>query len=98
LAPLAGLVVPCEAEVLYSRWEESNTVPLILEAAADDEKGFLPPFPLPANDNRLELLATAMQQINVLSVREDGRLDIPDLFRVAARMLKKGGIPPRQKS
>jgi hypothetical protein len=98
LAPLAGLVVPCEPERLYLRWEESNTVPLILEAAADVEKGFLPPFPLPAKENQLELLATAMQQINVLSVREDGRLDIPDLFRVAAQMLKKGGIPPQQKS
>jgi hypothetical protein len=45
----------------------------------------------------LELLAGAMQRIGVLSYREDARIDIPDLFRVAALMLKKGGTPPRQK-
>jgi len=98
LAPLAGLVVPCEPEALYLRWAESNTVPLILEAASDSETGFLPPFSVPAKGDPLELLAVAMQRINVLSVREDGRVDIPDLFRVAALMLKKGGIPPRQKA
>jgi hypothetical protein len=39
-----------------------------------------------------------MQRIGLLSVRDNGRVDIPDLFRVAALMLKKGGTPPTQKN
>jgi hypothetical protein len=98
LAPLAGVIVPCELQSIFDRWLESNTIRMILDAANDPESGFLPPFPLPAKEGReLELLANAMQRIGLLSVRDDGRVDIPDLFRVAALMLKKGGIPPRQK-
>jgi len=97
LAPLAGVTVPCEPQVIFDRWSETNTVETILEAASDERQGFLPPFPLPSKGNELELLARAMQRIGLLSYRDDGRIDIPDLFRVAALMLKKGGTPPRQK-
>ena len=97
LAPLAGVTVPCEQEKIFSRWSETNTIHLILENAADDQQGFLPPFPVPTKGNMLEMLADAMQRIGMLSYRDDGRIDIPDLFRVAAMMLKKGGTPPKQK-
>lgn len=98
LAPLAGLIVPCEGDLLFSRWAESNTVNLILAASANEETGFLPPFPLPARGEPLYLLALAMQRIGVISIRESGKFDIPDLFRVAAKMLKRGGTPPTKKS
>jgi hypothetical protein len=29
-----------------------------------------------------------------MSRRKDGRIDMPDLFRVAAKLLKKGGTAP----
>lgn len=97
LAPLAGITVPCEQQAIFDRWSETNTVKQILEAAGDEQQGFLPPFPVPSKGNELEMLARAMQRIGLLSYRDDGRIDIPDLFRVAALMLKKGGTPPRQK-
>jgi hypothetical protein len=96
---LAGVIVPCELQSIFDRWVESNTIKTILDAARDPVNGFLPPFPVPAKKgSELELLADAMQRIGLLSVRDDRRVDIPDLFRVAALMLKKGGIPPTQKS
>ena len=99
LAPLAGVIVPCELQSIFDRWVESNTIKTILDAARDPVNGFLPPFPVPAKKgSELELLADAMQRIGLLSVRDDRRVDIPDLFRVAALMLKKGGIPPTQRS
>jgi hypothetical protein len=97
LAPLAGITVPCEPQAIFDRWSETNTVKQILEAAGDEQQGFLPPFPVPSKGNELEMLARAMQRIGLLSYRDDGRIDIPDLFRVAALMLKKGGTPPKQK-
>jgi hypothetical protein len=97
LAPLAGVVVPCEPKAIFERWRESNTIQQIFEAANDEHQGFLPPFPQGAKGNKPELLAAAMQRIGLLSYRDDGRIDIPDLFRVAALMLKKGGTPPKQR-
>jgi hypothetical protein len=98
LAPLAGIAVPCEPDAIFHRWRESDTIKVILEAADDAQNGFLPPFPLPSKGNEFVLLANAMQRIGLLSVREDNRIDIPDLFRVAAMMLRRGGVPPRQKT
>lgn len=41
-------------------------------------------------------LATALCEIGVVLRRPDPdtRLDVPDLFRVAARLLKRGGTAP----
>jgi hypothetical protein len=97
LAPLAGIIVPCEQEAIFDRWRESNTIDVILAAATNEYDGFLPPFPVPASGDPFEMLQASMQRIGLLSVREDGRVDIPDLFRVAALMLKKGGTPPKQR-
>jgi hypothetical protein len=97
LAPLAGITVPCEPEAIYDRWRSTKTIPTILEASRDEHQGFMPPFPTTTKGNSLERLAHAMGRIGLLSYRDDGRIDIPDLFRVAALMLKKGGTPPKQK-
>ncbi len=97
LAPLAGLMVPCTRDAIFERWDETDTARLITKAASDPENGFLPPFPPRARGERNELLATAMERIGLLADRADGRVDIPDLFRVAALMLKKGSTPPRRR-
>jgi hypothetical protein len=94
LAPLAGLVIPCEAEELYSRWSSTNTTRLIMKAAAEPNTGFLPPFAARSSRDQNELLASAMEKIGMIAIRNDNRIDIPDLFRVAAAMLKKGGTTP----
>ena len=94
LAPLAGLTVPCTLEAISDRWSETNTIELILNAAADPDVGFLPPFPPRSLGIHMELLATAMERIGLFSYRADSRIDIPDLFRVAALMLKRGGTTP----
>lgn len=98
LLPLAGLIVPCQSEEIWQRWDESKTVSTIMEAAKSKQTGFMPPFPPRAKGEHNQLLADAMERIGVLSYRSDGRIDMPDLFRVAARMLKRGGISNRSKS
>lgn len=97
LAPLAGLRVPCEVNEPFDRWKKSNTIKIILEAANNKESGFLPPFPNTVRTSRYEALLESMAKIGVVEYRSDGRVDIPDLFRVAALMLKKGGLSPLRK-
>lgn len=102
LAPLAGLRVPCVAEEIYSRWKDSNTVKIIMDASTHPDTGFLPPYAYRTQKVKYpadaEALSDAMVKIGLFDHRQDGRIDIPDLFRVAALMLKKGGITPKAKN
>lgn len=97
LAPLAGLTVPCTLGAIAERWETTHTIELIIKAAKNKDTGFLPPFPPRSDGDHAQLLATAMEGVGLFSFRVDDRIDIPDLFRVAALMLKKGGTTPLQK-
>ena len=45
---------------------------------------------VPANQKVIE----ALKRIGVMFRRKDDRIDMPDLFRVAAKLLKKGGTAP----
>ncbi len=98
LLPLAGLSVPCTEELLHQRWSESKTIENLLQLASDPDNGFLPPFPPHAKTSHFSLLTTAMENIGVLGRRIDERVDMPDLFRIAAKMLKKGGTTPNRKN
>lgn len=97
LAPLAGLRVPCEVKELYSRWKETSTINIILKASQDESNGFLPPFPPGTKMDKSLALLEAMTKIGLIEYRHDGRIDMPDLFRVAASMLKKGGLAPSKR-
>jgi hypothetical protein len=92
LAPLARLRVPCTIEAITSRWRETETVDAIMSRAKKQE--FLPPFDPNTEGNQDERLIRTLARIGIIVVRSDNRFDMPDLFRVAARLLKKGGVAP----
>jgi hypothetical protein len=96
LAPLAGLKVPCSSWEIHEAWETSATVAVISKAAKNE--GFLPPYQKSSGSEPEEDLEAAMARIGVLSYRTDGRADMPDLFRIASRMLKLGGVALKSKS
>jgi hypothetical protein len=58
-----------------------------------ENQNYLPPFPSKNNSGERDLCIT-LQRIGVMSRRNDDRIDMPDLFRVAAKLLKKGSITP----
>lgn len=96
LAPLAGLKVPCPRYEVHLLWEASGTVDTISEAA--ELEGFLPPYRASHHLSSEEALELALERIGVISYRPDGRADIPDLFRIAARMFKLGGVALQAKT
>lgn len=91
LTPLAGLLLPQDESKVHLVWKKAKT----LQAALDDSKlkGYLPPVE-PSRTNHERELYAAMEKIGVMLRRKDGRIDMPDLFRVAAKLLKKGGTAP----
>lgn len=91
LAPLAGLLLPQDDKEVFKAWKTAKTLPLLIQDAKDHK--YLPPFAIESKVSERELFF-ALERIGVMFMRKDGRLDMPDLFRVAAKLLKKGGTTP----
>lgn len=91
LAPMAGLLLPQEEQAVFEVWKRAKTVEKLI-ADAEKQKYLLP---FKNKEDRSELgLFSVLEEIGIMFRRKDSRLDMPDLFRVAARLLKKGGITP----
>jgi hypothetical protein len=91
LAPLDGLLLPQEPKAVFKVWKAAQTVETLRLDAA--RAGYLSPVPENIQNEEEGLLAV-LRQIGVMLVRKDDRVDMPDLYRVAARLLKKGGTAP----
>lgn len=95
LAPLAGLLLPQDEKQVFTAWRRANTIENALDDAA--KHGYLPPI-APGLDKSAseQALYVALERIGVMMRRdgEDRRIDMPDLYRVAAKLLKKGGTAP----
>lgn len=93
IEPLADQQVPCRAEDLYARWKEANTVSQISRS----EGQYLEPIEFSESDARQPAtVLRALLRIGVAERRADGRINIPDIYRIAAKMLRKGGVRPRR--
>jgi hypothetical protein len=98
LQPLAGLRVPAEPQVFFDAWIENATVEAAVKIARKENA--LPPVPSgtskePDLSDREPDLANRLTKMGVLTSRPDGRYDMPDLFRIGAALLKKGGVTPK---
>ncbi|MGO9768405.1 MAG: hypothetical protein ACLPSW_02410 [Roseiarcus sp.] len=89
LKPLGRQFVPMERQDLFALWDESGVVNNILSMS--ERGGFLPPFRVPEARNNSGLLA-AMVNIAVMEERANGKINVPDIFRVEAGILRKGGV------
>lgn len=109
LKPLNGQTVPCRSEEIEQRWEDAGTVQAIeldrtaaLSLAhsgngeADDERFYLPPHALAVASSQIpeKALMLELQRIGVIRRIDDEKVDIPDLFRVAAAIGRRGGVRP----
>lgn len=89
LAPLAGLLLPQEESAVFAVWKGADTAATAVRDA--EENGYLPPFPDIQKPHE-SALYTSLYRIGVMFRRKDQRIDMPDLFRVAAKLLKKGEV------
>lgn len=110
LEPLKGQTVPCRDEDIERRWTQAGVVESINrdQAAAlereqaqtdgdgEDDRFFLPPHALdsPGSDSPEHGLMQELQRIGIIRRVDEERVDIPDLFRVAAAIGRRGGVRP----
>jgi hypothetical protein len=89
-----GLLVPCPPDELVARW----TAPSLEKVRVEGRKK-LPPRRFatdPVRRGRVETLVDDLEELAVLFRTHDGRLNIPDIFRVGFGIKRKGGVkPPR---
>lgn len=93
LNALAGLEVPCEPQVFMARWHERGTVSKIREASENSSR-LLPLELEKARSDPEETLLQALNNIGVVEYRSETRINMPDIFRVEARIKRRGGVRP----
>lgn len=87
LSALSGMNVPLEFDAVKVKWEERfpTGAPGIGSAR------------LPAQhiDRGWEGVREDLQRLGLLETKRDGRIDMPDLYRVGFGLGRKGGVKPR---
>ena len=88
VSPLAGLQVPIPQAEVVQRWRESGLSER-LATSADSSSVRVGPRSM----SNLDSLVDELIELGVLTRRADGRLDLPDVYRVAFGVGRKGGVP-----
>jgi hypothetical protein len=94
LDPLASQRVPCPEKDFIDQWKQASVIKSILASTKESRR--LPPVELEEapRDRKEAALVEALVRLGVLERRNDQRINMPDIFRVAARLLRKGGVRP----
>ncbi|MEJ5243570.1 MAG: hypothetical protein WHT64_08445 [Desulfomicrobiaceae bacterium] len=88
LAPLRGQSVPCEFANILNLWSERYPDgPGMLSG-----QGMLPAHA----EQGWEGVREDLQRIGVFTMRQDGRIDMPDLYRVGFGLGRRGGVKPNR--
>jgi hypothetical protein len=86
MGPLKGISVPCAADILERAW--MDTFPGGVEAAAVSS---LPPQHA---ERGWAGVRSDLERLGVLETMRDGRVNLPDLYRVGFGMGRRGGVKP----
>ncbi len=95
LEPLRNHLVPITKEELFTIWRSDDVVKKIIYNATSSN--FLAPLGMSVEQGVTSLLQT-MASIAVMEERTNGKINVPDIFRVDAGILRKGGVAvPKRK-
>lgn len=86
LSPLEGMVVPCTFDEIAERWQLDP----LAEAVKQDEVK-LPPRHIEQGPDGIR---EDLEALGVFFRMRDGRVNIPDVFRVGYGLGRKGGVRP----
>lgn len=86
LSTLRGMNVPCEKSAVFDRWQEH--FPQGPQSVSSTR--------LPAqHTERWEGIYSDLQRIGMVDTKKDGRVDMPDLYRVGFGLGRMGGVKSR---
>lgn len=92
MSPLRGkLIVPCEAEEIFALWRDAGAIAMLNSLIKQTEKVKLPPQHI---EEGPEGILTDLQGLGLMQRLTDGRIQIPDVYRIAFGLGRKGGVKP----
>ncbi len=89
---LDGMQVPAEESAVTQRWEASGLLERLQSPTVEDADDDAPVRTGPAAKTDRELVRELMA-LGVMTRRADGRVDLPDVYRIAFNIGRKGGVP-----
>lgn len=96
LKALQGLEVPCPPKAFTQRWKDSGTITEIERAISHSDK--LAPVEFENNPaDKYQALLVSLETLGVIERRAGDKINMPDLFRVEARIKRRGGVKPPAK-
>ncbi len=91
LSALRGQFVPIERDELLNIWQKSQVVSDILIKSSRNK--WLAPVELDLDQSgNPRALLEAMSSIAVMEERSNGKINVPDIFRVEAGIMRRGGV------
>jgi hypothetical protein len=90
MEPLKGLNVPCSVDDIESRWVKADTLEKTRTALTQANVKLLPPHFEEGSSGLLRDLG----DLGVISYLSDGRIQMPDVYRIAFRLGRRGGVKP----
>lgn len=90
LQPLQGMVVPCGFDEVIQRWESDDVLDRLGDDIAQNEVK-LPPAHFDRGDVGIR---QDLESLGIFLRTRDGRVNIPDVFRVGYGLGRRGGVKP----
>ncbi len=87
LSTLKGMNVPATIEMVQRQWETAFP--------DGPKKGLAPGLPAQHAEGGWDGLRQDLERLGLMETKRDGRIDMPDLYRVGFGMGRKGGVKPR---
>jgi len=95
--PLSGRQVPVSIEEVFSVWGSADLLEQLRDSGAspDDTNPDAHDMPIPAGPEgrNMNQLVDELIGLGVMTQRNDGRLDLPDVYRIEFGVGRKGGVP-----
>lgn len=91
MKPLQGMQVPMEQEDLLTRWRQHRVAEELGSLAEPSDEQEIRTGPQHADD--YPGLLGELVELGVMTRRADGRVDVPDVYRIAFELGRKGGVP-----
>ena len=90
MKPLEGMVVPCDFDEIVDRWYSEGVVER-LECDTENDSVKLPPRHVERGPDGVR---SDLESLGVFLRLLDGRVNIPDVFRVGYGLGRRGGVRP----
>ena len=90
MGSLERMVVPCRFEEIAERWRAKRVLDRLVEEADQDEVK-LPPRGI---DRGADGVREALESLGIFFRMRDGRVHVPDVFRVGYGLGREGGVKP----